>query len=175
MPRLTRPEQITRHKATAIEYESRVETIRRLRLMPMETSTILQTMTAQWKVKPRMVYHYIEDADRRNQHVRDIGRVELFAEQVAIRRDLRRQSLAAGDFRTALAAAKDEAKLLDCYPVPQVDIHHDWRDDAAAQGIPAAAIEAATEQATTLFEQIATGEVRPLVAGQAVKAETQDE
>lgn len=43
---------------------------------------------------------------------------------------------------------------------------HDWREAAAAQGIPAAAIEAATEQATTLFEQIATGQAAP-VTGEA--------
>ena len=48
---------------------------------------------------------------------------------------------------------------------------HDWRETAKAQGLTDADIEAATEQAATLFEKIATGEVRPLVAGQAAPIE----
>ena len=47
----------------------------------------------------------------------------------------------------------------------------DWRDDAAAQGIPAADIEAATEQATTLFEQIATGQAEAVKADSSTGSE----
>lgn len=68
----------------------------------------------------------------------------------------------------AIRIMERRARLLGLDATPQVDVHHDWREAARAQGLTDADIEAATEQAATLFEQIATGQA--VVVAQAGEA-----
>jgi hypothetical protein len=47
-------------------------------------------------------------------------REEAFAEHIAFRQQVRKRAMSDEDWRAALAAAADEAKLRDLYPVEQV-------------------------------------------------------
>lgn len=164
MPHLTRPEQRARHKSTAIEYQKRVETTRRLILRGMDTDDILQNITAEYEVKVRMARHYIAAARKKNQAWVDFNEDDLLSEHIAHRRDLRRRAAAAGDLKAELATARDEAQLIGLYAAQKMDVTmKDWREAARAQGLTDADIEAATEQAATLFEKIATGQAVAVV------------
>lgn len=165
MPRLTPAERVTRHKATAIEYSKRVETVRRLLLSGMDTDTILQNVTAEYGVKPRMARHYLATAREKNQAWIDFHEADMFGEHIAIRRDIRRRAQAAGDRKMELAAARDEALMFGLYAAQKIEIH-DWREAARTAGMTDAQIETAIAETATLFERIATGQAV------AVKTET---
>src|SRR3990167_7226818 len=98
-------------KSTAIEYQKRVETVRRLLLSGMDHDAICQNVTAEWHVSERMVRRYILVARAKNQAWIDFNEAEMFSEHIAIRRHLRQKAEFAGDLKTALASAIDEAKM----------------------------------------------------------------
>ena len=50
---------------------------------------------------------------------------ESFAEHVAFRQQVRKRAMSDEDWRAALDAAKDEAKLRDLYPIQRVEMKID--------------------------------------------------
>lgn len=105
----------TKAKSSAIEYQKRVETIRSLLLSGMDTDAIVQNVTSQWGVKPRMIYRYLAVAREKNKAFIEFHEAEMFSHHIAVRRHILGKALAANDFRAALAAAKDEAQLMGLY------------------------------------------------------------
>jgi len=131
-PAADRKQQRKRYsKSSAIEYQKRVETVRRLILSGMDTDAIIQNVTDLWGVKWRMAYHYLAKAREKNKAYNDFKEAEMFAEHIAIRRDIRRRAQAAGDMKAELAAARDEAQLIGLYAPTKIapttpDGQHEW-------------------------------------------------
>jgi len=102
-------------KSSAIEYQKRVETVRRLILSGMDSGPIVQNVTEMWGVSERQARKYMLVARRKNQAYHDFIEADMFAEHIAVRRDIRRRAQAMGDLKAELAAARDEAQLIGLY------------------------------------------------------------
>src|SRR3990167_8259405 len=103
-------ERRTFSKSTAIEYQKRVETVRRLILSGMDSGAIVQNVTEIYGVTERQARKYMMIARQKNKAYYDFVEADMFAEHLAVRRDIRRRAQAAGDLKAALAAAPDEAQ-----------------------------------------------------------------
>lgn len=103
-------------RATAAELELRIEAIRRAILEGRDYRAIVRFSAENWKITSRQVDDYIAAARKSIREATTAARDELVAEHIEIRRELRRRMIADDDYRGALTAAQDEAKLLDLYP-----------------------------------------------------------
>jgi hypothetical protein len=111
-------EQPARRKCTKAEHQRRVAEVLRLRLGGAEYPDILQYSSApdqNWQVGDRQIRNYIRSADERCKAYFDAKADHLLSRHLLQRRQLYAHSLAAGDFRTALAVLQDEAKLERLY------------------------------------------------------------
>ncbi len=109
-------------KATRAEIARRVDAIKVLILKGEETGAIVRYAAAQWEVSERSAHRYMAEA--RELLKEDLASLTPYAlaEHIGIRRALRRKMETAKDYRGALAAAQDEAKLLDLYPAARAEV-----------------------------------------------------
>jgi hypothetical protein len=89
-----------------------------------------QEQGSAWYVAPggkllsdAMIRKYQEKADKIVQQSHEKSRKKLLRRHLAWRRHLYGKAVNAGDYRAALAAARDEAELLGLYPARGVEVH----------------------------------------------------
>ena len=131
-PAARKRQRQTRSKADAIEYQKRIETVRRLILDGTENDVILRNIAEAWQVKPRMAQYYISRARAKNQAWIDFNTADMFAHHIAFRRYLREKAMMAGDLKTALQSAIDEAKMFGLYAPTKIDVG--WESKAKELG-----------------------------------------
>jgi hypothetical protein len=103
-------------KATKAEVAKRVEEILQIRLSGAEFADIRQYAAENgWNVSDRQLRRYIQDSDALMAEGFERDRDKLFVRHVAQRRALFARTMQIGDYRTALAVAKDEADLQGLY------------------------------------------------------------
>jgi len=103
------------------EVEARVTAILAIRLQGAMFSDILQFAQENgWGVSNRQVCRYIEQSDEAIAEQIETKREKIVNTHLAQRQYLYMKALQAGDFRAALAAKQDEAKLLGLYEPQQI-------------------------------------------------------
>jgi hypothetical protein len=103
-------------KATKAEVAKRVEEILQIRLSGAEFADIRQYAAENgWNVSDRQLRRYVQDSDTLMAEGFERDRDKLFVRHVAQRRALYARTMQIGDYRTALAVAKDEAELQGLY------------------------------------------------------------
>ncbi len=70
----------------------------------------------------RTIWRYIEKANTLWRKACEDNRDKLLFRHLAQRKHIYTKAMAAGDYRTALAAVRDEAELLSLYPKPAVSV-----------------------------------------------------
>ena len=109
-------------KATQLEIDKRIETVKGLILAGNDTGAICQSLAEKWSISDRQVFRYVSEARERLQARIDADREAMFAEHVAHRRDMRRRARQANDLRAELMIAQDEAKLWGLYPADRHEV-----------------------------------------------------
>jgi hypothetical protein len=155
-------------KATRDQINKRIETVRQLILSGLNSERIVQSVTAEWKIKPRQGWNYIAKARACIEQLTEEARPYLLAEHVAVRRSLRERARKAGNLRAELAAAQDEAKLFGLYAPTQVDLT--WKEVLESHGFEAGSAFEQLVQAAYARATAADGGGR--AGGDAATAET---
>jgi hypothetical protein len=110
-------------KATKAEITKRVKEVLDLIVAGAEPYEIVQYSSENgWGVGERQIRKYVTKAYEAIAAATEKDRERLINRHIAQRRNLYARALNLGDLRTALAAAKDEAELLDLY-VPKKLAH----------------------------------------------------
>ncbi len=110
-------------KADSYTTETRVDAVRMLLLKGQEdTPRLVQDIATKFGVNTRQAYNYVAKAKKQIAEIGEIDRAYRLAEQIAIRRDIRRRANAKDDYRAELAAAQDEARLLGLYPADKHEL-----------------------------------------------------
>jgi len=114
-------------KATKAVIRQRVEQVMVIRLAGAEFPDIRQYAAETdietgrpWNVSDRQLWRYIEAADALLDEYLEKDRNKLFNRQIGQRRMLFARAIKAGDWRTALAIAKDESELFGLYPPKRI-------------------------------------------------------
>jgi hypothetical protein len=108
-------------KATKAVVAQRVDAVLRIRIDGAQFHDIVQyAAEQQWGVGERQLWNYVAAADALLVARQEKDRDKLFARHVAQRQALVARAVNAADYRTALAALKDEAELLGLYPPRKV-------------------------------------------------------
>ena len=87
-----------------------------------DTPRLVQDIATKFGVNTRQAYNYVAKAKKQIVEIGEIDRAYRLAEQIAMRREIRRKAFDTNDLRTALAAAQDEAKLLGLYPADKHEV-----------------------------------------------------
>ena len=104
-------------KSTQATVRQRVEEVLTIRLLGAEFTDIRQHASGQgWDVSDRQLWRYVAQGDKLLAQTLEKDREKLFNRHVAQRRALYARAMSVSDFRTALAALKDEGHLLGLYP-----------------------------------------------------------
>ena len=114
--------QVTMPKATQFEHDKRIETAKQFLLAGVDVDEICQDLTQRYGVGLRQAQRYVSDARERIQKRVYADRAAMFAEHIALRRDMRKRARAAKDLRIELAIAQDEAKLWGLYPADRHEV-----------------------------------------------------
>jgi hypothetical protein len=120
-------------KCTEATIAKRVEEIVDLRLLGATAANIRQyALEQKWNVSERNVYRYLADADKLIAKSNDKSRAKLLAWHQAARRALYARCMAVSDYGTAHRVMKDEAELLNLYPVKETKVktEHSGKDGA---------------------------------------------
>ena len=107
-------------RANAAEKERRTNQIMTMLLSGARRPEICQFTRDTWGLTDRHVDRYIAAANTLIKAEASKERDEIFTEQAALRRMLRKRAIGDGDLRLALDVAKDEAKLHDLYPAQRI-------------------------------------------------------
>ena len=118
---------MARTNKSRIETATRVETVRQLILSGVESTRIVQQVSAQWKVTERQGWNYMAKARELILDVSVPSREYLLAEHIAVRRSIRERARQAKDLQAELRAAQDEAKLFGLYAPERIELD-DLRD-----------------------------------------------
>jgi hypothetical protein len=110
------PTEEERKRATEAEMTRRIDTIVEMLLSGTRRSEILEFSGVQWHLERSQTDEYIAEATKLIKAEAAKDRDEAFDEHILIRRKLRKMAESDKDWRAALAAAQDEAKLRDLYP-----------------------------------------------------------
>jgi hypothetical protein len=103
-------------KATKAEVAERVEAVLRARLDGAQFHDIRQyAAEKEWGVSERQLWRYVAASDEMLAQRQERDRGKLFARHVAQRQALYARAVKSGNYRVALAAARDEAELLCLY------------------------------------------------------------
>jgi hypothetical protein len=110
-------------RATKAEVAARVEEVLHARLNGAEFHD-LQALAREkkWNISERQLWNYVAAADRTIADHFEDDRDRLFRRHVFQRRALYARALQDGDYRTALAIAKDEAALHGLYAAKKVQL-----------------------------------------------------
>jgi hypothetical protein len=111
------PPKKKRPRATDAEMAKRVDEVLHCRLNGAEFHDLQSYAKEQgWGVSDRQLWRYVAQADALMQKTFDADRDKQFRRHVFQRRALYARAVQDGDYRTALAVARDEAQLLGLYP-----------------------------------------------------------
>ena len=106
-----------RPRASDAEVAKRVEEVLQRRLDGAEFLDLQKYAREQgWNVSDRQLWRYVAQADVLMEKTLDADRQKLFQRHIFQRRSLYNRAVQDGDYRTALAIAKDEAQLQGLYP-----------------------------------------------------------
>jgi hypothetical protein len=109
-------------KADKASVMLRVDAILRLLIAGAQRHDLLQFASApeqNWGLTARQVDTYIGKARKQLEKLAAARRSKALTRHLVQRGDLYARALAAGEIRTALAVAQDEAELLSLYPPPK--------------------------------------------------------
>lgn len=109
-------------KTDKITFQTRVEVVRQMLVRGAASSRLAVDIAKQFSVGERQAWNYIAAARDIISADNEKNREYLHAEHIAVRRHIRTKALDAGELRTALEAAKDEARLYDLYPVSKSEV-----------------------------------------------------
>lgn len=109
-------------KADKLETDKRIEAARILILRGEDGARICQNLSAAFNVTDRQARRYVAQAREQISAITQVEQAVMLAEHVSVRRHLRAEAIKAGDLRTALASAQDEAKLFDLYPAQKSEV-----------------------------------------------------
>src|SRR5262245_49930337 len=123
-------------RATKAQIQARVEDVLRIRLDGAEFWDVReyareqeQTPGSSWQLKEGakplsdgQLWRYIRRADQLIAESGRASRKKLLRRHLAQRRNLYAKALSAGDYRGALAAARDECELLGLYPAKRTEL-----------------------------------------------------
>jgi len=116
-------EKPRRRRATRREVCERLTIVYKLVLLGAEHQDLCEhAREAQWGIGPAQVRRYQAHALKKMARMQEKNRDKNFARHVQQRRALYARAMEAGDWRTALAIARDEAELLKLYPHPLDDL-----------------------------------------------------
>jgi len=102
------------------ELRRRIELVRTKLLAGNTRRWVAKLVTSEWGLKPSQAWAYVRKAEEEIQEIASRNADTWLAEHVAIRRDIRRRANDANDFRSELAAAESEAKLLGIEPPTKI-------------------------------------------------------
>ena len=126
-------------KAEAAEVALRVEEVLRIVLDGAQYHDVVQYSAEKgWNLKERQLREYMRRANELLVERQDKSRKQALARHLAMRKTLYGRTVNAADYRTALAIAADEAKLLGLYPEKELK---ELAKLAAAQGARIAELE----------------------------------
>ena len=151
-PKTNAPKPRTkRAKVNQAETQRRINQTMKLLLSGLPVARIVQIISGPvdkggWDVKERQAYHYMAQARELIKAEFDATRPALLAEHVMHRRDLRERAGRAGDMRTELAAAQDEAKLMGLYAPVASKVTMSWQDEAKELGLDPSLVENVARQ-----------------------------
>ena len=126
----TQTKPAVKHRPTAGELAKRIDTVLGLILSGTRRAEICEFVRVQWGLAEAQADRYIADANAIIIAESAKTREQAFSEHVAIRQQIRKRAMGDGDFRVALSAAQDEAKLRDLYPDTRIKVT-DWRDEVS--------------------------------------------
>jgi hypothetical protein len=106
-------------KATQIEHDKRVETVKQFILAGVDVDEICQDVAIRFGVGTRQALRYVSYARKRIMRRVEADRDAMFAEHIAHRRDMRKRARQTKDLRAELSIAQDEAKLWGLYPADE--------------------------------------------------------
>lgn len=109
-----KPKRKKSEHATVLQ---RVQEILTIRLLGAEFWDIRQyAAEMKWRVSIRQLHRYVAEADKLMAEALEKDRGKLLARHLMQRRTMFARAMEIGDFRGALAIAKDEAELQGLYP-----------------------------------------------------------
>ena len=163
-------------KSTELETERRIEVARIEILEAEDASWIVPNLSQKFGVTERQARNYVREARKRINTAAENIAGDMMAEHISIRRLIRKRSIEAGDHRTALAAAVDEAKLFDLYPASKHEVTLDWREEAKRHGIqnPDAILQQAISAALDGPDDAGSGDGDSQTEGDAPDPEAED-
>lgn len=107
------------------EIELRVSVIYRMLVTGHNREDVVRLSTEKWHVSERTIDKYIFLARERMMRVFEQDNVEILAEHIAHRRNLRAIAREKGEYSLELSAAQDEAKLRNLYVNTTLNIFAD--------------------------------------------------
>src|SRR4051812_17276131 len=112
-----------RARATSAEVAARVEEVLHCRLNGAEFHD-LRAYAAEkgWDVSDRQLWRYVAESDALMERYFEADRGKLLRRHALQRRALYARAVQDGDYRTALAVARDEAELHGLYPGRKVQL-----------------------------------------------------
>jgi hypothetical protein len=139
-------------KATRATIQARVEQVLRIRLAGAEFWDIRQYAAEEdpdtgrpWNVSARQLWRYIAAADNMLAQQLEKNRTKCLNRHIATRRALLARATQVGDYRTALAVARDEAELLGLYDLAKGQGESTPPPLANAQDVAAALADVITQ------------------------------
>ena len=110
-------------RSTSQEVQARVEEVLRIRLDGAELWDVRQYASEKgWGVSDRQLRRYIAAAAEMIAEAACVDRAALVSLHLAKRRALYARAVQAGELRTALSCAQDEAQLLGLYPAQKHEV-----------------------------------------------------
>ena len=119
-----------KHRPIAGEKIKRIETIVGKIVEGTRRAEICEFVRVRWGLGEAQADRYIAEANAIILAESNKTREQAVADHLAVRQQIRKLALNAKDWRAALAAAQDEAKLRDLYPDPKLRVI-DWRDEVS--------------------------------------------
>jgi hypothetical protein len=130
-----------------LEKETRMEVVRQLVDGRQSPGRICQIVSEKWGISVRQARRYIHDVNEENAVTAQSKREEAYSAHLSLRRHIYKKSIERGDYKTALASAIDEAKMLDLYPSAKSDVTvRDWREEVKSHGVDPGELVAAIAQ-----------------------------
>lgn len=117
-----------KHRPIAGEKIKRVETIVGKIVEGTRRAEICEFVMVRWGLGEAQSDRYIAEANAIILAESNKTREQAIADHLAVRQQIRKLALLSKDWRAALAAAQDEAKLRDLYPDAKLKVT-DWRSE----------------------------------------------
>ena len=146
-------ERKQRARATEIAFLARVDEVQTFILSGMENHKIVQIISEKHGIGERQTRNYIRKVRARLEEFSEKMRPGMFAEHIAVRRNLRLKALSEKNYQLALQIVQDEARLWGLYAPTKIapttpDGNNEWSGKSDSELI--AEFERLLENAKTL-------------------------